>query len=163
MIISAIVAVSDNRVIGKDNQLPWYLPADLKYFKKKTIRHPVIMGRKSFESIGKPLPKRTNIVVSRNPYYMASGVLIAHSLEEAIELANDTNSNEAFIIGGAEIFAMALDNCDKLYITEVHGTFEGDVYFPEWDKSKWKLVDCVQKEADGANPFAYTFKIYERL
>lgn len=163
MILSAIVAISENNVIGKDNQLPWYLPADLKYFKKTTINHPVIMGRKSFESIGNALPKRTNIVISRNPYYIANGVLVAHSLEEALAISGDLEAEEIFIIGGAEIFRQSLEICDRLYITEVHKTFDGDVFFPEWNKQEWKLLKEEFHEADDKNPYPYTFKTYERI
>src|SRR5690606_847240 len=140
MRLSAIVAISNNNVIGKDNELPWYLPADLKYFKKITINHPVIMGRKSYEAIGNPLPKRTNIVLTRDPYYLSSNILVAHSLEEAIALAYDIDPEEAFIIGGAEIFEIAFPFLDRLYITEIHADFDGDTFFPEWDQSEWKLI-----------------------
>lgn len=163
MILSAIVAISNNNVIGKDNELPWYLPADLRYFKKITIDHPVIMGRKSFEAIGNPLPKRTNIVITRDPYYLSSNILIAHSLGEAINLARETSPEEAFIIGGAEIFEIALPHLDRLYITEIHADFDGDTFFPEWDRTEWNLVSQEAHRSDKKNEFDYSFKIYERI
>lgn len=163
MILSAIVAISNNNVIGKDNELPWYLPADLKYFKKITINHPVIMGRKSYEAIGNPLPKRTNIVLTRDPYYLSSNILVAHSLEEAIALAYDIDPEEAFILGGAEIFEIAFPFLDRLYITEIHADFDGDTFFPEWDQSEWKLISEEAHSSDKTNEFDYSFKIYERI
>jgi len=137
MIVSAIVAMANDQVIGKDNDLPWYLPADLKHFKKVTSGHHIIMGRKCFESIGKPLPKRTNIILSRNPYYVASNCIVTHDLQLALEIAYDNKEdeafNEAFIIGGGEIYKAALPQLDRLYITEVQVEVKGEnlVYFPE--------------------------------
>lgn len=163
MILSAIVAIGANNVIGKDNELPWYLPADLKYFKKMTMGHPVIMGRKSYESIGRPLPKRTNIVLTLDPYYISSGILVAHSLGEAISLAEELENDEVFIIGGATIYEMSLPHLDRLYVTEVHKEFEGDTFFPDWNKDEWKLVTEEHHPSDDANNFDYSFKIYERI
>ncbi|MBY5958179.1 type 3 dihydrofolate reductase [Membranicola marinus] len=163
MILSAIVAISSNNVIGKDNDLPWYLPADLKYFKKTTLGHPVIMGRKSYESIGRPLPKRTNIVVTRDPYFISSNILVAHSIGEAVELARDTDSEEVFIIGGAMVYEHSLPHLNRLYITEVHGEFEGDTFFPEWNPEEWKLVSEEPHLADDKNEYNYVFKVYERI
>nr|AGS54299.1 dihydrofolate reductase [uncultured bacterium contig00106] len=127
-----IAAVAENGVIGKDNKLPWHLPEDLRLFKKTTMGHPIIMGRKNFESIGRPLPGRTNIVLTRNPNFAADGIVKAASLKEAFEIAG--NSEECFVIGGAEVYKEALPFCQKLYITRVHGIFEGDVYMPEFEK-----------------------------
>lgn len=163
MIISAIVAISENNVIGHDNQLPWYLPADLKYFKKTTLHHPVIMGRKSFESIGRPLPKRQNIVITKNPFYIANGISVAHSLEESIEIASESGTDEVFVIGGAEIFNLALPFCDRIYLTRVHDDIEGNIYFPEWDENEWKLIANDAHPSDEKNEYGYTFMIYERI
>lgn len=163
MILSAIVAIAENNVIGMDGGLPWYLPADLKYFKKKTLGNPVIMGRKSYESIGRPLPKRTNIVISRDPYYISSNVLVAHSIEEALDITKDLDSEEVFIIGGAQIYSASLALCDRLYITEVHAKISGDTFFPEWNKEEWHLVFCERHSKDEKNEFDYSFKIYERV
>jgi dihydrofolate reductase len=138
MIVSAIVATARNNVIGKDNQIPWYLPADLAYFKKTTLGHHLIMGRNCFESIGRPLPKRTNIVVSRDPYFTASGVLVARSVEEALGLAFDGGEEEVFVIGGGEIYRETADLWDRLYLTEVDLETDGDVYFPEINTSEWR-------------------------
>lgn len=163
MRLSAIVAISNNNVIGKDNELPWYLPADLQYFKRITINHPVIMGRKSFEAIGQPLPKRTNIVLTKDPYYLASNILVAHSIEEALALAYDTDTEEVFIIGGAIIYEHYLPMLDRLYITEIHADFDGDTFFPEWDRNQWKLISEEHHSSDKKNEFDYSFKVYERI
>ena len=120
MIISLIAAVAENGVIGKDNKLPWHLPADLQFFKKTTLGHPIIMGRKNFESIGRMLPGRTNIVLTKNPDFIADGIKIANSLNEAFKIASDTDADECFVIGGSEIYKEALPFCQKLYITKVH-------------------------------------------
>lgn len=163
MILSAIVAISNNNVIGKDNELPWYLPADLKYFKKITINHPVIMGRKSYEAIGQPLPKRTNIVLTQDPYYLSSNILIAHSIEEALALAYDLESDEVFVIGGAMIYEICLPLLDRLYITEIHADFDGDTFFPDWNREEWNLISEEHHSSDKKNEFDYSFKIYERI
>ncbi len=162
MIVSAIVAVARNRVIGKDNQIPWYLPADLKYFKRTTLNHHVIMGRKSFESIGRPLPKRTNVVITRNPFFAATHVLVAHSLEEALTIAEENREEEAFIIGGAEIYQLAMPRLDRLYLTEVDLEPEGDSFFPEIIEENWRLVSADPHEPDDRNECAYTFKVFAR-
>lgn len=163
MTVSAIVAAAKNRVIGKDNEIPWYLPADLAYFKKCTLEHHVIMGRNSFRSIGRPLPKRTNIVITRDPYFTAEGVLIAHSVEEALGIAFDHGETEAFIIGGGEIYRQSMDLWDRLYLTEVDLEPEGDVYFPEIDPEEWYEVWREEHAADAKNEWAYTFRKLERI
>lgn len=163
MTLSAIVAISANNVIGKDNELPWYLPADLKYFKRTTLGHPVIMGRKSYDSIGRPLPKRTNIIVTRDPYYISSNILVAHSIGEAVDLAKDMESEETFIIGGAMIYESSLPLLDRMYITEVNANIEGDTFFPEWNQEEWKLISEEHHTSDEKNEFDYAFKIYERI
>ncbi len=162
MIVSAIVATAKNNVIGRDNDIPWYLPADLKYFKMTTLNHHIIMGRNCYESIGKPLPKRTNIIVTRNPFYIASNCLIVHSLEEGLTLAQDNGEEEAFIIGGAQIYNLALPYLDRLYLTEVDLEVEGDVFFPALDFKEWELMVEDKKKADEKNPNDYCFKIYDK-
>lgn len=163
MIVSAIVATAKNNVIGRDNDIPWYLPADLQYFKRTTLDHHIIMGRKSFQSIGRPLPKRTNVVISRNPFFIASNCMIAASVEEALSIALDNGETEAFIIGGGEIYALSQAYWDRVYLTEVDLEVEGDVFFPALDPAEWTLVSNETHLPDEKNEHAYTFKIYERI
>lgn len=162
MTLSIIVAISRNRAIGIDNQIPWYLPADLKYFKKTTLGHHLLMGRKSFLSIGKPLPGRINMVLTRDAFYNASGILIVHSINEAIELAKQSGEEELFVIGGGEIYKQCLPLVDKLYITEVDLEAEGDTFFPEIDYAEWELKSNQFNKADDRNKWNYSFKIYCR-
>lgn len=162
MIISAIVAVAKNNVIGRDNDIPWYLPADLKYFKKTTLDHHIIMGRKSFESIGRPLPKRTNIIITRNPFFIASNCLVTRTAEEALMIAQQHDESEVFIIGGAQIYDLTKDYWDRLYLTEVDLEVEGDVLFPELNMDEWTLISEAPHKADEKNEYDYNFKIYER-
>lgn len=162
MIISAIVATAKNNIIGKDNGIPWYLPADLKYFKKTTLHHHIIMGRNSFESIGRPLPKRTNIIVTRNQFYIASNCIIVHSIQEGLEVAQQNGETEAFIIGGAQIYKQSLDLIDRLYLTEVDLDVEGDTAFPEIDESEWIEISREAHKADEKNEHDYVFRILER-
>ncbi len=161
--ISIIVAMANNRVIGKSNDLPWYLPADLKHFKELTTRHAVIMGRKTFDSIvqrlRKPLPNRTNIVVTREQDYKYDGVIVAHSIEEAIQKAK---GEEIFIIGGEQIFNLALPLTDRLIITEVNADIDGDTYFPEYDKNTFKEVTREDHKKDDKNPYDYSFVTLQR-
>ena len=164
MTLAAIVAMTPDRVIGADNQIPWYLPADLKYFKKVTLGHPVIMGRKCFESIGRPLPKRTNIVLSRNAFWMATGVARTSTKQEALAVAEEAAENDlAFVIGGAEIYKLFWEETQVLYLTEVEAEVEGDVYFPEIDLGEWKLRSREAHRADGKNEYDYTYFIYDRV
>lgn len=163
MLISAIVAAAKNHVIGKDNQIPWYLPADMNYFKKTTLNHHVIMGRKCFSSIGRPLPKRVNIVITRDPFFSADGVIVAHSLEEALGIAFDDGAEEVFILGGGEIYRESADLWDKLYLTEVDILPEGDVFFPEIDPDEWVETWREAHEPDEKNEFAYVFRLLERV
>ncbi len=163
MIISTIVAAAENGVIGKDNRIPWYLSADLKYFKKTTLNHHIIMGRKCFESIGKPLPKRTNIVITRNPFFIATGCIVVNSIEEALEIAQGNGENEAFIIGGGMIYEQSQEYWDRVYYTAVHADVEGDIFFPKLDSQKWTEVKSEAHKADKKNDFDYTFKVFERL
>lgn len=162
MKISAIVAAAKNRVIGKDNQIPWYLSNDFKYFKKTTLNHHIIMGRKSFQSIGRPLPKRTNIVVTRNSFFIATGCLIAHSIEEALTIAQNNGAKEVFIIGGGGIYEQSMEYVDCLYITEVDAEPEGDVFFPKIDTENWELISEEHHKADEKNDFDYCFRVLKR-
>lgn len=166
MKLSMIVAVAQNRVIGRNNALPWYLPNDLKYFKQTTMGKPVIMGRKTYESIGKPLPGRTNIVITRQSDYHPEGVKVVGSVAEARDLAESVclidGQEEAMIMGGAEIYTLALPDCDRLYLTEVHAEVEGDAWFPEYDKSEWQEVAREDFAAEGPNPYNYSFVVYDR-
>lgn len=158
--IALVVAMAENRVIGKDNKLIWHLPADLKYFKQLTSGHPIIMGRKTFESIGKPLPNRTNIIVTRQTEFEADGCMVANSLPEALMLAQQLDS-EIFVIGGAEIYQQALFLADTIYVTEVHHIFEGDTFFPEIDSVLWQEVSREKHEPDEKNAYPYSFVIYK--
>ena len=162
MIISTIVAVAKNNVIGKDNDIPWYLPADLKYFKKITTGHHIVMGRKCYESIGRPLPKRTNIVVTRNPFFIATGCLVTHNVAEAVQLAEANGEEEVFIIGGGQIYEIALPHVDRIYLTEVDLEVDGDIFFPEIDLQNWNLIEETKHKADEKNEYDYTFKVLER-
>lgn len=163
MIISCIVAVGKNYVIGVDNQMPWKISTDLKYFKKTTTGHCVIMGRKNFESIGKPLPDRTNIIVSRNKNLFISDCVIVDTIEKAIEYAHNENETEVFIIGGAEIYRQTIDYWDKIYITEVDINVKGDAFFPEIDFKKWKLESSTFVKKSQDVQFELNFKIYSRV
>lgn len=162
MIVSFIVAVSENNVIGKDNKLPWQLPTDMRYFKNITWAMPVIMGRKSYEALGEALKGRTNIVVTRNKDWSAHGVQAVSTIDHAITLAAQTDAKEIFIIGGAEIFLAALPSADRIYLTLVHGTFEGDAFFPELRQDEWKLVSNRDCEPDAKNAYALSFQVWER-
>ena len=159
--LSIIAALSRNRVIGKDNQLPWRLPADLKHFKAVTLGKPVIMGRKTFESIGKPLPGRDNIVVSRDPQYQADGgIVVAHSLDEA--LAHTHAAAEVMLIGGAQLYAQALPRAQRLYLTLIHADIDGDAHFPDYDPAAWRETAREDHAPDENNPYPYSFVILER-
>jgi dihydrofolate reductase len=162
MTISLIAAASENNVIGKDNKLPWYLPMDMKYFKNITWAMPVVMGRKSFDALGKPLTGRTNIVITRNKNWQADGVQTAQTIDQAIILASRTDAKEIFIIGGGEIFQAALPSADRIYLTRVHENFEGDAFFPEIKKEEWELVSNRDCEPDEKNAYALSFQVWER-
>lgn len=167
MKLAMIVAMAENRVIGRDNKLPWYLPNDLKYFKQVSMGKPILMGRKTYDSIGKPLPGRTNIVITRNPEWQAEGVKVVHSLEQALALAESIaeidGAEELMVIGGDQIYQSALPRCDRLYLTEVHAEVEGDAYFPDFDREQFKELARERFEAEGPNPYAYSFVVLERL
>lgn len=163
MTLSIIAIVAANDVIGRGNQLPWHMPADLKRFKQLTMGHHLIMGRKTYQSIGKPLPGRINVVVTRNLDFTPDGVAVARSVEEAISKAEAAGDDEIFIGGGADVYAQTLHRADRMYITRVHGEPEGDTFFPEFDDvNEWKLVDAEHFEADERNEYPYSFLTYER-
>lgn len=159
--ISIVVAMDKNRLIGHNNELPWHLPADLAYFKKVTMGKPIIMGRKTHESIGRPLPGRDNIIITRNEHLKIEGCMVVHSVEDILKLDKES-SKELSIIGGAEIFKEVLPYTDRLYITEIDYEFKGDTYFPIIDQSKWKLISSEQGPKDEKNPYDYYFKIYDK-
>ncbi|MFH0262345.1 type 3 dihydrofolate reductase [Vibrio barjaei] len=159
MIISMIAAMADNRVIGKDNQMPWHLPADFIWFKKCTMGKPVIMGRKTYESIGRPLPGRQNIVVSRNSELRIDGVEAVTSLEQALSLVSDVE--EAMIIGGGSFYEHCLPMANKLYLTYIDANVDGDTQFPDWGEG-WKQVHSEQYQADDKNAYDMQFVILER-
>lgn len=163
MTISTIVAVAKNNIIGKDNDIPWYLPADLKYFKKVTLNHHIVMGKNCFYSIGRPLPKRTNIVLSRDPFLTISNCIVAHSIEEAVDIARSNGEEEVFVIGGGQIYEQSQELWDKIYLTEVDVEVEGDIYFPQIDEQKWKLISSEAHQPDEKNEYNYTFKVFERI
>ncbi|MCW1929146.1 dihydrofolate reductase [Bhargavaea beijingensis] len=157
--ISYIVAHDPNLVIGKDNQLPWHLPGDLAYFKKQTMGKAMVMGRKTFESIGRPLPGRLNIVVTRNPEYQAEGAVVVNSVDEAISRAEDY-APEVMVIGGAGLFDELMERADRLYITLIRKPFDGDTYFPDY-KEGWVLVS-QSEEHESDDGIRYDYRIYER-
>jgi len=165
MIISMIAAVAENGVIGKDNDLVWNLPDDMRYFVEKTKGRHVIMGRKNFESIPekfRPLPNRPNIVLSRNAAYEAKGCTTVSDLETALNIAKESQEEEVFIIGGAQIYKMGLAHADRLYITEVKGNFDGDTFFPEFDNSTWKETSRTSHPKDERHDYAFDFVVYEK-
>lgn len=159
-IISLIWAMARNRVIGKDNTLPWRLPADLQHFRRLTTGHHIIMGRKNYEDIGKPLPGRTSIIITRQPAYSAPGCVVAHSVAQALKAAGE--DKEIFVIGGAEIYRQTLDIAQRLYITEIDADIEGDTYFPDFDRRLWREVSREQHAPDEKNAYPYSFIVLER-
>jgi dihydrofolate reductase len=161
MTVSLIVAVSDNGVIGRAGGLPWHLPRDLKHFKTTTTGHHLIVGRRTWDEVGKPLPGRTMVVVTRSRSFKVEGALVVHSLEEALDVVGW--DEEPFIGGGAHIYRMALlrDLVDRLYITRVHAEVEGDTFLPEIDFDEWRLVSAEHHDADEKNRYACTFEIYD--
>jgi dihydrofolate reductase len=160
MRLSIIVAMARNRVIGSGGALPWRLSADLRRFKRLTMGHPIIMGRRTFESIGRPLPGRATIVVTRSPEFRPPGVSVAGSLPDALRLAGDTD--EAFVIGGGQVFAESMPLADRLYLTAVDADVEGDTFFPPFDESAWRLVEESSQPADDKNEFPSRFLVYDR-
>ena len=163
MIISLVVAASENNVIGKNNQLLWHLPKDMKFFKNVTWGMPVVMGRKTFESMGsKPLSGRKNIVITRKPGWTAEGVSVVNGVDAAVALTEELNYKEIFIIGGGEIYMIAFDQTNKIYMTRVHAEIEGDTYFPVIEKDDWALVNQTDNAADEKHAYAYSFQLWER-
>ncbi|MEY4931318.1 MAG: hypothetical protein RI909_2042 [Bacteroidota bacterium] len=165
MMISLIAALTKNRVIGKNNDLPWHLPDDMKYFMQTTKAHHVIMGRKNYESIPekfRPLPNRTNIVVTRQKDFVAPGCILVNSISDGIAMARAAGETELFIIGGSEIYALGMPHADLLYLTEINTTLEGDTYFPEFDKEEWQEQSRTHHEADVRHAFAFDFVVYKK-
>ena len=170
MVISHLVAASENNVIGKHNQIPWHLPNDLKFFKNKSWGMPVIMGRNTYESLDKPLPGRINVVVTTNKDWRREDVTVVHDIPQAIKKACESDCNELFIIGGGEIFKQTMDIVNRIYLTRVHTTIDGDVFYPAFDESKpagrtggWKLISEDPHPADEKHQFAYTFQLWEKI
>jgi dihydrofolate reductase len=160
-VISIIVAMAENRVIGKENSLPWHLPADLQHFKAMTIGKPIIMGRKTWESLPGKLPERPHIIISANPDYSADGCMVVNSLEQAIEAAGDVP--EVMIVGGAMLYAQALPLADNIYLTMVETEADGDTLFPEYDQAQWREIAREHHPSDDKNPFAYSFITLSRI
>ena len=160
MLVSIIAAMDRNRLIGNKNQLPWHLPADLAHFKQVTMGKPIIMGRKTYESIGRALPGRTNIVLTRSPDFNAKGVLIANTLQQALDYV--AAEEEVMIIGGSTIYELALPRTDRLYLTCVESTYEGDAWFPEFDLEQWHIIASEEHTADEKNTSDYRFVTYAR-
>tara|TARA_Y100000782_G_scaffold20848_1_gene22252 strand:- start:2441 stop:2944 length:504 start_codon:yes stop_codon:yes gene_type:complete len=165
--LAIIVAQDKNRAIGIENKLPWHLPEDLRYFKRVTMGKPIIMGRNTFDSIGRPLPGRVNIVVSRQEGYSPEGVKVVNSLEAATELAESIclidGVDEAMIIGGAQIYSQAIGVADRLYLTEVDAEINGDAWFPEFDRSAWNEIGRENFLAEGPNPYNYSFIVLDKI
>jgi len=162
MIISLVVAASTNNAIGKNNQLLWHLPNDLKFFKNTTWGMVVIMGRKTYESVNKPLPGRINIVITRQAGWNAAGVTVATDLQDGLKKAAATNCKEAFVIGGGEIYKWAMSIADKIYITRVHATLDGDTFFPEIPERQWELVSNEDFEKDDKHQYNYSFQLWRK-
>jgi dihydrofolate reductase len=158
MKLSLVVAVAENGVIGQAGKLPWHLPDDLTHFKRLTVGHTVLMGRKTFESIGRPLPDRQNIVLTRDPSFTAEGVEIVHSLDDALTHAR---GEEVFVIGGEALFRDALPNVDRIHLTLVHANVEGDVHFPLDSLTGWRVISDEHHPADARHAFAFSFRVYE--
>lgn len=165
MIVSLIAAVAKNGVIGKNNDLPWHLPDDMKFFMSKTKGHYVILGRKNYESLPtkyKPLPERTNIVVTRQENFQAPGCMVVNSIEKALLITLENQEKEAMIIGGSDIYKLSLPYAHRLYITEINADIDGDVFFPVFDKEDWKEISRVPHEKDERHQYAFDFVLYEK-
>ena len=163
MTISLVVAASENNAIGKNNELLWNLPNDLKFFKNTTWGFPVIMGRKTYESVNKPLPGRTNIVVTTKADWHSDGATTVATIEEGIKKAAETNSKQIFIIGGGEIYKQSMNLADSIYITRVHATLDGDTFFPAIDANKWKLTSNEDFPVDDKHAYSYSFQVWEKI
>jgi len=162
MILSSVVAASTNNIIGKDNQLLWRLPNDMKFFKNTTWGMPVVMGRKTFESLGKPLTGRTNIVITRKKDWTPEGVKVVSNLDEAMAAAADADAKEAFIIGGGEIYKQTMPLVHRIYITRVHAILQGDTSFPDIDEKEWELLSQLDFKADEKHKYDYCFQVWQR-
>jgi dihydrofolate reductase len=160
MTVSLVVAASTNNVIGSDGGLPWHLPDDLRHFKRLTTGNPIVMGRKTFESIGRPLPDRRNIVMTRDPDYMARGCDVVSSVREALDIEAD--ADEVMIIGGGQVYRDFLPHADRIYLTRVQADVEGDTYFPDIDEAGWRLVSSEPHAADEKHAYAFDVMVYER-
>src|SRR3990172_5386734 len=160
MRVSFVVAYDRARTIGKDNALPWRLPADMRRVRALTMGKPLIMGRRTYESIGRPLQGRTSIVLTRDPSFRPEGVLVAHDVDEALRLA--AGADEVIVFGGSEVFARFLPRADRLYVTEIDAVFEGDRAFPEIDEAEWREVERSEHAPDGRNPYRYVFRTLDR-
>jgi dihydrofolate reductase len=166
MIVSMIAAMAENRVIGKNNDLPWKLPDDMKYFMDTTKGHHCIMGRKNYDSIPekfRPLADRTNIVVTRQQNFSAPGCTVVNSLESALEIAAENNEPETFVIGGADIYRLGLPYANRLYLTEIKAPVAGDIFFPLFDKKEWKEISRIPHDADERHKYAFDFVVYEKI
>ena len=161
MRITLIVAMDRNRLIGAGNRLPWHLPADLAHFKRTTLGKPVLMGRRTFKSIGRPLPGRHNIVLTRDPRWRAEGVSVVHSTDEALRAAGD--ADELMVIGGAELYRQMLPRADRIHLTQVGHAFEGDTWFPELAPGQWRELSREDHAPDERNPWPYSFRVLERV
>lgn len=161
--LSHIVAASENNIIGANNELPWKLPNDFKYFKNKTWGMPVIMGRNTFESLKKDLPGRINIVVTKKKDWHPDNVFVVHDIDEAIEKAEESDAKEIFIIGGGEIFKQTMEKISRIYLTRVHTIVEGDTTYPELDTSQWTLIKAESFPADEKNNYPYTFEVWDKI
>jgi dihydrofolate reductase len=161
MIIAHLVAADENNVIGGNNKLPWHLPNDLKYFKNRSWGLPVIMGRKTFESVNKPLPGRKNIVITSNRNWSFEGVDTAFDLQHALDIARQTDAKEIFIIGGGEVFRQSMQIVNRIYLTRVHAAVDGDVYYPPLEANRWQLTSTKKFNRDEKHAYDYTFEVYE--
>ena len=162
--LSILVAMARNRVIGQNNKLPWHLPADLKHFKFLTMGQTIVMGRKTYESIGRPLPGRANIIITRQTNYEVPGAIVVNSIEDALQICKETSTinNENFIIGGEELYRQTLKICQRMYITEIQKDFEGDTFFPEFDPNDWEETQRNKHFSDSDNNMEYHFVILDR-
>ncbi len=162
MMVSFVAAASENNVIGYKNRLPWHLPNDLKFFKNTTWAMPVIMGRKTFESFGKALRGRRNIVITRQDNWKADGAIVVKNIDDGLKVARETDTNEAFIIGGGEIFRQSMPLANKIFLTRVHAAFEGDAFFPVIDEKEWHMKSNLNFDTDELHQYAYSFQLWQR-
>lgn len=160
--LSLIVAMDKNRVIGFNNDMPWHLPNDLRYFKEKTTGHTIIMGRKTFDSLGRVLPNRKHLVLTRSERQFPEGVEVVHDIDDVLQYVNNNTDEEIFVIGGGQLFKMMLPHVDKMYITEIDEEFAGDVYFPSFKDAEWELTSKEKGPKDEQNPYDYYYLVYER-